>query len=153
MGCPQVVRVGNNTSATLILNTGAPRGCMPSLLLYSLFTHNCVAKHDSNNITKFADNTTVVSLITYNNETAYREVRDLAVWCQDNNLSPNMSKKKEPIVDFDGSEVTRGESFKFLGVHNKLMVQAHQDNCEETTTPFPPQETEKIWHGSLDPQK
>ena len=24
MGCPQVARVGNNTSATLILNTGAP---------------------------------------------------------------------------------------------------------------------------------
>ena len=29
-GCPQVVRVGNNTSATLILNTGAPQGCMLS---------------------------------------------------------------------------------------------------------------------------
>ena len=28
MGCPQVVRVGNNTSATLILNTGAPQGCV-----------------------------------------------------------------------------------------------------------------------------
>ena len=46
-GCPQVVRVGNNTSATLILNTGAPQGCVLSPLLYSLFTHDCVAKHDS----------------------------------------------------------------------------------------------------------
>jgi hypothetical protein len=27
-GCSQVVRVGNNTSATLILNTGAPQGCV-----------------------------------------------------------------------------------------------------------------------------
>ena len=36
---PQVVRVGNNTSATLILNTRAPQGCMLSPLLYSLFTH------------------------------------------------------------------------------------------------------------------
>ena len=34
------------------------------------------------------------------------------------------------------------------------MVQAHQDSCEEgTTKPIPPQETEKIWHGSSDPQK
>jgi hypothetical protein len=34
------------------------------------------------------------------------------------------------------------------------MVQTHQDSCEEgTTTPFPPQETEKIWHGFSDPQK
>jgi hypothetical protein len=30
MGRSQVVRVGNNTSATLILNTGAPQGCMLS---------------------------------------------------------------------------------------------------------------------------
>ena len=35
---PQVVRVGSNTSATLILNTGAPQRCVLSPLLYSLFT-------------------------------------------------------------------------------------------------------------------
>ena len=52
MGCPQVVRVGNNTSAMLILNTGAPQGSVLSPLLYSPFTHNCVAKHDSNTINK-----------------------------------------------------------------------------------------------------
>jgi hypothetical protein len=35
-----------------------------------------------------------------------------------------------------------------------IMVQTHKDRCEEgTTTPFPPQETEKIWHGSPDPKK
>ena len=39
-GFPQVVRVGNNTSFTRILNTGAPQGCMLSPLLYSLFMHD-----------------------------------------------------------------------------------------------------------------
>jgi hypothetical protein len=67
----QVVRVGNNTSATLILNTGAPHGYMLSPLLYSLFTHDCTARHDSNIIIQFANNTTVVGLITDNGETAY----------------------------------------------------------------------------------
>ena len=56
---PQVVRVGSNISATLILITGAPQGCLLSPLLYSLFTHDCMARHDSNNIIKFADDTTV----------------------------------------------------------------------------------------------
>ena len=130
-----MVRVANNTSATLILNTGAPQGCVISPLLCSLFTHDCTVRHDSNTIIKFADDTTVVDLITDNDETAYREeVRDLAVWCQDNNLSLNMIKTKEMIVDYrknrtehapiliDVAAVEQVESFKFLGVHitNKL---------------------------------
>ena len=118
-----MVRVGNNTSTTLILKTGAPQGCVLSPLLYSLFTHDCTARHDSNTIIKFADDTKVVGLITDNGETANREeVRDLAVWCQDN-LSLNMVKTKEIIVDYrkkraehapiliDGAAVEQVESF------------------------------------------
>ena len=97
MGHPQVVRVGNNTSAMLILNTGAPQGCVLSPVLYSLFTHDC----DSNTIIKFADDTTVVCLITNNDETAYgEEVIDLTVRCQENNLSLSMIKTKELSVDY-----------------------------------------------------
>ena len=66
-----------------------------------MFTHDCMARHDSNTIIKFADDTTVVGLITDNDETAYREeVRDLAGWCQNNNLSLNVTKRKEMIVDY-----------------------------------------------------
>jgi hypothetical protein len=75
----------------------------------------------------------VVGLITDNDETAYREVRDLAVRCQDNNLSLNMIKTKmivnyrkrrtehTPIL-INGAVVEQVESFKFIGVHitNKL---------------------------------
>ena len=71
-----MVRVGN-TSTMLILNKGAPQGCSLSPLL---FTHDCMARHDSNTIIKFADDTTLVGLITNSDETAYREeIRDLAV--------------------------------------------------------------------------
>jgi hypothetical protein len=50
-------------------------------LLYSLFTHDCVTTHDSITI-KFADDMTVIGLITGDDESAYREeVSDQAVWC------------------------------------------------------------------------
>ena len=97
----QVVRVGINISTSLILNTGVPQGCVLSPLLYSLFNQDCIAMNASNSIIKFADNTTVVGLITNNDESSYREeARALGVWYPENNLSLNVNKTKEMIVDF-----------------------------------------------------
>jgi hypothetical protein len=89
-----------------------------------------VATYASNSIIKFADDTTIVGLITNNDETAYREeVRALGEWWQENNHSLNVNKTNELIVDFrkqqrehapihiDGTAVEKVESFKFLGVH------------------------------------
>ncbi len=65
-GRPQSVRVGHNTSSTTTLSTGAPQGCVLSPLLFTLLTHDCTAKFSSNHIIKFADDTTVVGLISNN---------------------------------------------------------------------------------------
>jgi hypothetical protein len=78
----------------------------------------------------------VVGLITDNDETANREeVRDLTLWCKDNNLSLNVIKTKEMIVDYRKRRtehspilmVEQVESFKFLGIHitNKLTLSKH----------------------------
>ncbi len=81
-GRPQSVSVGHNTSSTTTLSTGAPQGCVLSPLLFTLLTHDCTAKFSSNHIIKFADDTTVVGLISNNDETHYREeVTQLAEWC------------------------------------------------------------------------
>jgi len=43
---PKVVRVGRHTSKPLTLNTGSPQGCVFSLLLYCLYTHDVMTSHD-----------------------------------------------------------------------------------------------------------
>ncbi len=97
-GRPQSVRVGHNTSSTTTLSTGAPQGCVLSPLLFTLLIHDCTAKFSSNHIIKF---TTVVGLISNNDETHYREeVAQLAEWCGTNNLSLNVGKTKEVVLDF-----------------------------------------------------
>ncbi|KAK3526716.1 hypothetical protein QTP70_032064, partial [Hemibagrus guttatus] len=39
-GRPQSVQIGNSTSSTTTLNTGAPQGCLLSPLLFTLLTHD-----------------------------------------------------------------------------------------------------------------
>ncbi|KAI5101429.1 gastrula zinc finger protein XlCGF28.1-like [Silurus meridionalis] len=67
-GRPQAVRIGNSISSTTTLSTGAPQGCVLSPLLFTLLTHDCAPRHSSNHIIKFADDTTVVGLISKNDE-------------------------------------------------------------------------------------
>ncbi len=107
-----------------------------------LYTHDCTATHSSDVIVKFADDTTVIGLITDNDETAYREeVSTLTKWCQENHLSLNIDKTKELVVDYrrqsrehtpitiDKTPVERVSSFKFLSVHitEDLTWSAHTD--------------------------
>ncbi|KAK3519158.1 hypothetical protein QTP70_020015 [Hemibagrus guttatus] len=69
-GRPQSVRIGNSTSITTTLNTGT--GAAQSTAVHSADSH-CAAMHSSNHIIKFANDTTVVGLISKNDESAYRE--------------------------------------------------------------------------------
>ena len=99
-------------------------------------------------------------------ETAYREeVRDLAGWCQNNNLSLNVIKTKEMIVDYrkrrtehtpiliDGAIVEQVESFKFLtnklewSKHTKTVVKRARQNL------FPLRRLKRFGMVSSDPQK
>ena len=91
-----MVKVGNNLSTPLILNTGAPQGCVLSPLLYSLFTHDCVAMYASNLIINLTDDTTVVGLITNNDECGARKIISYS-------MLTNVDKTNKLIVDSRGS--------------------------------------------------
>ncbi|KAK3534814.1 hypothetical protein QTP86_026076, partial [Hemibagrus guttatus] len=85
----------------------------------------CCSLCCSNHIIKFTNDTTMVGLISKNDESVYRE----EVQCKANNLSLNIDKTKEMVVDFrraesghsplliNGSSVEIIKSTKFLGVH------------------------------------
>ncbi len=124
----QLVRLGKFMSNSHSTNTGAPQGCVLSPLLFSLYTNDCASKEPSVKLLKFADDTTLISLIQDGDESAYRqEVKELAVWCSLNNLELNTLKTVEMIVDFRrnppalspltimNSIVAAVETFKFLG--------------------------------------
>ncbi|XP_025755314.1 uncharacterized protein LOC112842635 [Oreochromis niloticus] len=104
--------------------------CVLSPILYTLYTHDCVASNGDNTILKFADDTAVVGRITGGDEAAYRrEVAGVVSWCEDNNLTLNTDKTKEMIVDTRKerrphqllfiweSEVERVSSFRYQGVY------------------------------------
>ncbi len=61
----------------------------------------------SNHIIKFANDTSVIGLISNNDETHYREEEaQLVEWCGANILSLNVNKTKEVVMDFRGERVS-----------------------------------------------
>lgn len=51
--------------------TESPQGCVLSPRLYSLRTHDCTANQNTNCMIKYADDTTVVGLITSGDESRW----------------------------------------------------------------------------------
>ena len=124
----QIVRVQDRISGPLVLNTGAPQGCVLSPLLFTLFTNDCRSSHGSVILVKFSDDTTISGLVSHGDETSYREeVQRMVEWCNRNNLILNVTKTKEMIVDFrtkpsaiqplviNNETVEIVQTFKFLG--------------------------------------
>ncbi|KAK3572527.1 hypothetical protein QTP86_034317 [Hemibagrus guttatus] len=124
----QFVRLGTHVSDLQHISTGSPQGCVLSPLLFSLYTNGCTSGHQSVKLLKFADDTTLIGLISDGDESAYRgEIDRLVSWCSMNNLELNSLKTVEMIVDFRknpaplppvilcDSLVSSAESFHFLG--------------------------------------
>ncbi len=146
-GLPDRQKSGGQNGQQHIISPDPQHWCTAGLRpqptpVLPVHTHDCTATHSSNVIVKFADDTTVIGLITDNDETAYREeVSTLTKWCQENHLSLNIDKTKELVVDYrrqsrehtpitiDKTPVEQVSSFKFLGVHitEDLTWSAHTD--------------------------
>ena len=64
--------IDNFTSCAVVMNAGAPQRCILSSLLYSHFTHDCIAKYDRHHIIKFAGRK-LIEGIQNNDESSFTE--------------------------------------------------------------------------------
>ena len=124
----QHVRLGKHLSESRTISTGSPQGCVLSPLLFSLYSNSCTSSHQSVKLLKFADDTTIIGLISGGDESAYRwEIDHMAAWCTQNNLVLNAVKTVEMVVDYrknpapltpitlSDSTIDIVESCRFLG--------------------------------------
>ncbi|KAI3365298.1 hypothetical protein L3Q82_010390, partial [Scortum barcoo] len=104
----KVVRIGDNTSSTLVLSTGTPQGCVLSPALFTLFTSDCSAIHSTNTIVKVCrrHHHSRASYWTMMRPTTERRSSTLLSGASNNNLVLNTSKTKEVIVDYRRSRRT-----------------------------------------------
>ena len=125
----QRVKLGSCISSSRSTSTGSPQGCVLSPALFTLYTNSCTSLDPSVKLLKFADDTTLVGLISRGDESAYRrEIERLQSWCSLNNLELNALKTVEMVVDFRRSAapppplmlgntpVATAEHCRFLGL-------------------------------------
>lgn len=75
------------TSDTVILNTGAPQGCVLSPVLFSLHTNEMKIMNSPCQLYKYADDMVLVGLMqtgyTVNQSTFFHHIGELTMWCED----------------------------------------------------------------------
>ncbi len=84
--------------------------------------NNCTSKDPSVKLLKFADNTTLISLIQDDDESAYRkEVKELVVWCSLReliklNLQQELLKQPLPSLNPSSAHQYLSGSFQLLNL-------------------------------------
>jgi hypothetical protein len=137
---PQYVRTHKEVSDRIILNVGAPQGCVLSPVLFVLYTNGMKWNSRDTIVVKYADDTMIAGLIKNDDDSEYLACIDFVnSWCRANYLDINGSKTKEVIFDYrktevvkqpvviDGTDIDKVEQYKYLGLllDNSLSFSGH----------------------------
>ena len=126
----QIVKVNQTHSSFIVTNSGAPQGCVSSPLLFTLYTDDCKTECPNTFILKFSDDTTLLSLLSPEDDPCvHQHATDrLVKWCENNSLIINLKKTKEiifglpvgsysPPVTVHNAEIEQVSSYKYLGIY------------------------------------
>jgi hypothetical protein len=123
----QRVCVNGCFSDVVFTRTGSPQGCVLSPLLFILYTDSCRSTQECSFITKFSDDSALLSLFQGPENDHGLALTDFVNWCDDNFLDMNVTKTKEIVFDFrrekddvlpsviHGEAVEIVETYKYLG--------------------------------------
>ena len=150
---PQIVKIGKNTSDTIVINTGTPQGSVLSPILYILYTNDLKAEMPNCKIIKFADDTCLMGNVCNEQDFINYEVEinHISKWSAENYLVLNATKTHELVFNFkrknltfdenrhitlNGVEVIPEKNVKYLGLNisNNLKWSLHVDAMVKRTS-------------------
>jgi hypothetical protein len=143
---PQRVSVNGCMSKEVVLNTGAPQGCVLSPILFSIYTNELTCNTSALTLIKFADDMALVARLTdeYSLSQYFLYIDSLTSWFDSSFLELNVQKTKEICfeesrardaslvrpIKIKGETVEKVETFKYLGtvLDSKLCFSSHVDS-------------------------
>jgi len=143
---PQRVSVGGCLSEELVLNTGAPQGCVLSPVLFSIYTNELTCNTSVLTLIKFADDMALVARLKDEHSLSqyFLFIETLSSWFDSSFLELNVQKTKELCLEegrardaslvrpvtIKNEAVEQVDNFKYLGtiLDKNLSFSAHVDS-------------------------
>ena len=150
---PQTVCVNSVKSNELILNTGAPQGCVLSPILFSIYTNEIMSNTTTLTLIKFADDMALVARLKDEQSLSsyFNFIGHLISWFDESYLKLNVEKTKELFIEehrardrsllqpvrIKTEDVESVKTFKYLGtvLDSNLSFTTHVDTVCKKSKP------------------